>query len=154
MAQEPQVIGLVKSLVEDFLLACRLELIEFSWRFEGRNLVLMIITDKPEGGITLGACSQINRQLADIIEEKDLIRQSYVLEVSSPGLDRPLKNKNDFMRCTNKPVHVFLNEMAEGKSEWEGIIAAVGDMSVRLDAKGQMIELPLSKINWAKRVIN
>jgi ribosome maturation factor RimP len=151
---ESAITGQCAAIIEDYLKARNLELVELIHRFEGSGLVLRIIVDKPHGGITIGECGSLNRDIARLLDEKDLIAQSYTLEISSPGLDRPLKSRNDFMRCMNKPVHVFLNEMVDNKMEWEGIIAAVTEMAVTLDNEGRAIELPLSKINWAKQIIN
>lgn len=145
--------GQLKSLIQDFLLIKSVELIEFSSRFEGRGVVLKLIIDKPQGGITVGECSELNRAISRLLDEQNLITQSYALEISSPGLDRPLVSKNDFFRCMNKPVHVFLKEMIDGKWEWEGTIAAVTETAVSLESGSRIRELPLTKINKAKQII-
>lgn len=150
---ESAITGQCKAMIEDYLKAKNIDLIEFIHRFEGRDLVLRILVDTPLGGISVGECSQLNRDISLLLDEKDMIAQSYFLEISSPGLDRPLKSRSDFLRCMNKPVRFFLNEMVQNKMEWEGTITAVGDATVSLDNKGQMIEVPLSKINRAKQII-
>jgi len=147
------VINELKSVLSDFLKIQELDLVDLIYRYEGRDLILRILVDKPEGGITLEECTQLNRQISDILDEKDLLQTRYVLEVSSPGLDRNLKTKSDFRRCLNRRVRFFLNEAVNGKIEWEGIITAVKDDVLYIDISGQTLEIPLSKITKAKQIV-
>ncbi len=149
-----QAAGQSRTIIEDYLKARGLDLVELVSRFEGGDLVMRILVDKPQGGITIGECSSLNRDISRLLDERDLSAHGYVLEISSPGLDRPLKTRNDFMRCINKPVHVFLNETVENKLEWEGVITSVGEASVTLEVNGAAIEVPLSAINKGRRILN
>lgn len=148
-----QAAGQCRTIIEDYLKARNLDLVELVSRFEGRDLVLRILVDKPQGGITIGECSSLNRDISRLLDERDIMTQGYTLEISSPGLDRPLKTRNDFMRCMNKPVHVFLNEMVENKLEWEGVITSVGEALVTLQVNGTAVEVPLSAINQGRRIL-
>jgi ribosome maturation factor RimP len=85
----------LEGLVADLLKSEGLELTDLAFRKEARGWVLRIFMDKP-GGVTLDDCTEISRQLGDQIEVEDLIPHSYTLEVSSPGLERPLKKEKDF----------------------------------------------------------
>ncbi len=78
----------------------------------------------------------------------------YILEVSSPGLDRPLKTKSDFLRCINRKAKFFLLESIKGKIELDGIITKVEDDSVYIDIDGDIIEIPLVKVNKAKQLLS
>ncbi len=149
----PEIIEELKAIATDYLKNQNLELVDFAYRYEGRDIVLSIISDRPEGGITLGECAVINKEISRMLYEKYLLQQRYILEVSSPGLDRPLKTKNDFMRCINRTVKVFLSEAIEGKLEWDGIIGKIGEDSVFLEIKDRTIEIPLSRIIKAKQII-
>ena len=80
-----------------------------------------------------------------------LISGDYVVEVSSPGLDRSLKNRKDFMRVTGREVRFFLNTMVENKLEQAGIVVEVHDDRVGIDSKGRRIEIHFEKINKAKQ---
>jgi len=144
----------LKSIINDFLKAKDLDLVDLIYRYEGRNLVLRIFVDKPEGGISLDECAQLNSDISRILDEKDLLQERYILEVSSPGLDRPLKNKHDFLRCINRNVRFFLKESINGKLELVGIITKVEDDSVYIDIKGNIIQILISKITNAKQIIN
>ncbi len=142
-----------KSFLADFLKTRNLDLIDVIHRYEGRDLFLRILVDKPEGGISLGECALLNRALSDILDERNILEQRYILEVSSPGLDRPLKTENDFSRCLNKRVRFFLNEFINGKLEWDGIINNVSGGTVYIDVGKVTIQAPLDKINKAKQII-
>jgi ribosome maturation factor RimP len=143
----------LKVIIEDYLKSQSLDLVDFIYRYEGRNLVLCILIDKPEGGISLGECAFHNQNISRILDEKNILQIRYILEVSSPGLDRPLKTKSDFLRCINKRVKCFLSEATKDKIELDGMIIKVEDDSVYIDIDGDTIEIPLAKINKAKQII-
>ena len=128
------------------------ELVEFMHRYENRDLVLRLLVDRPEGGITMDECARLNRSLGELLDEKDIIPVRYVLEVSSPGLDRTLISRRDFTRCLNKQAVFFLNQQVNGKLQVQGAITSAGDTSVFIDDAGQVLEIPLTKINKAKLV--
>ena len=141
------------AVIADYLAGHGLDLIELIYRREGRGQVLRVLADRPEGGISLGECAQLNRELGSLLDEKDILQEGYVLEVSSPGLDRPLREKKDFLRCKDKAVKFFLKEQLEGKLEWDGLITAVDDEAVHIDSFGRQLRIPLAKINKAKQIL-
>ena len=143
----------LRAFLEDFLKSRSLDLIEVIHRYEGRDLVLRILLDKPEGGISIGECAGLNRAISDLLDEKNILQEKYILEVSSPGLDRPLETENDFSRCLNKQVKFFLSDFINGKLEWDGVIAKVSKGIVYVDTAVGTMEVPLDKINKAKRII-
>lgn len=143
----------LNALIGSCLSRQNLELVDLICRHEGESLVLGILVDTPGGGITLGECALVNRQLSALLEEKNIIVGNYVLEVSSPGLDRSLKTQKDFSRCLNKEAVFFLNDLAGGKCQWQGVISKVDDQSVFIDNAGKILEIPLIKINKARLVI-
>jgi ribosome maturation factor RimP len=148
--------GLIKELEELislFLGRQVLELVDLAYNYEGRNFTLRILADKPGGGITLGECALLNRQLRVFLDEKNIIDGDYVLEVFSPGLDRPLTKQKDFLRCLNKEAVFFLNDLVNGKLQWQGLISKVDEHSVFIQNGGQILEVPLIKINKAQLVI-
>ncbi|MCX5694055.1 MAG: hypothetical protein NT014_02795 [Candidatus Omnitrophica bacterium] len=108
---------------------------------------------KAQGAITLQECAIACRQIKDLLEEKNIIDTDYVLEVSSPGLDRLLKSQKDFLRVLNKEVVFFLKELVSGKCQWQGLICKVSDNSVFVQTPGEILEISLTKINKAKLVI-
>jgi len=143
----------LNNIIEDYLKNQNLDLVDLIYRYEGRDLVLRILVDKPQGGISVGECAHLNSEIGRIVDEKDILQQNYILEVSSPGLDRALKTKNDFTRCLNKELRVFLREPINGKFELEGIINKVEDDLVYFDVKGSTVEIPILNINRAKQIV-
>jgi ribosome maturation factor RimP len=87
------------------------------------------------------------------LDAEDIIKNRYILEVSSPGLDRLLKTKSDFLRCINRRLRFFLKGPINGKVELEGIIKEVKDDGVAVDTGGLVVEIPLAQINMAKQII-
>jgi len=144
--------NVLQDFIAEFLRSKGLDLVEIVSRYEGRDLVVRILTDKPEGGITVGECASLNRELGLILDEKDIIQEKYTLEVSSPGLDRPLKIKSDFLRCLNKQARFFLNSEVNGKMELEGGINKADDNAVYVQTALELVEVPLSSINKAKLI--
>jgi len=129
------------------------ELIDLICRFEGKNLIIKIFADKLEGKITLGECALLNRKIKQALEEKNLIVVDYILEVSSPGLDRVLKTEKDFAHCLNQEAVFYLNDLVLGKLQWQGIINRVGSQSVFISNLQEVLEIPLIKINKAQLII-
>ncbi len=146
--------GELKIVIGDYLREKGIDLIDLTYRYEGRGLVLRILVDKTERGISLDECACLNNQLSIILDEKDILKERYILEVSSPGLDRPLKTKSDFLRCINRNVRFFLREPISDRLELEGIISDVRDDSVYIDIGKGVVEITLSKIAKAKQILD
>lgn len=147
------VINELEAFLSDFLRGRGLDLVELIYRYEGRDLYLRVLADKPGGGISLGECALLNRELSDVLDEKNILQDRYILEVSSPGLDRPLKAENDFLRFLNKSVKFFLSDKISGKLEWDGVIQRVSDGKVYIETTAGSLEIPLDKINKARQII-
>jgi ribosome maturation factor RimP len=149
--------SLIKEL-EYLILPCfasaNVELIDLICRQEGRKLIIRILADYPQDGITLDECAMLNRRLGELLDEKNIIPCEYILEVSSPGLDRSLKRKKDFLRCLNREVVFFLNDFIDGKCQWQGVVAKADEACVFIQSAEKIIEIPLTKINKAQLVIN
>lgn len=127
-------------------------LVDIVVRQGAQELSLNLFADRPQGGINLEECSLLNRLMRQGLDEKKILNGQYALEVSSPGLDRPLKTKADFIRCLNKQAVFFLNDLINGKLQWQGVIKKVGEAAVFIEQEGEDLEIPLIKINKAKLV--
>ncbi|MDD5595725.1 MAG: ribosome maturation factor RimP [Candidatus Omnitrophica bacterium] len=147
------IINELTNIISTFFNEQGLELVELIYRREATGMVLRVLADRPEGGINVGDCAFLNREISRILDEKNIIEESFLLEVSSPGLDRPLRTKNDFVRCMNRNATFFLNDPVEGKVEWVGKINQVDEATVIIDTKGKVLTIPLSKINKARQEI-
>ena len=99
---------------------------------EGRDYYLRVYADK-EGGITINDCEIVNRALGDLLDKDDYIDDAYILEVSSPGLTRPLKKENDFKRSIGKLVEIKTFAKVNGAKEFEGILKAYDADTVTIE---------------------
>jgi ribosome maturation factor RimP len=129
-----------------------LELVDVEYKKLGKIWTLRVFIDS-EQGVTVDDCQKISRQISDIIEIDDLISNPFVLEVSSPGLDRPLKKEQDFLRFKNKKVQVKTFSPIENRKKFRGIIQDCKDNTLFLDEEGVSIEISLDKISQAKPII-
>lgn len=143
----------LRNNISDFFTGQGLELVDLIYRYEGKNLFLRILCDRPEGGITMDECARINEELGRLLDEKNIIGSPYILEVSSPGVDRPLRTKGDFLRCLNRRALFFLREPLNGKLEWQGIISKVTDEAVEVEIDGNIIVIALVNISKAKQIV-
>jgi ribosome maturation factor RimP len=130
-----------------------IELVELVSVRTRKNLLLRLLVDRIDGRISLGDCTKLNNKLRDYLDTTNIAGPDYILEVSSPGADRPLRVKKDFLRCLNREVKIFLNEAINGKIEVTGIIVNVGEDNVGIDVKGRIMEVPLANISSGKQVI-
>ena len=99
---------------------------------EGSDYYLRVYADK-EGGITINDCEIVNRALGDLLDKDDYIDDAYILEVSSPGLTRPLKKENDFKRSIGKLVERKTFAKVNGAKEFEGILKAYDADTVTIE---------------------
>ena len=148
-----EVVAQLEELIGEYLLDQGLVLVELIYRHEGRDLFLRVLADWPRGGITVGECSRLNRELGAMLEEKNILQDRSIMEVSSPGLDRPLKNEFDFTRCLNRRARFFLNAAIKDRIEWVGVITEVKNNVVFVAIDNAMLEIPLSSINKAQQII-
>lgn len=109
----------------------RFELVDVEFVKEAGTWFLRVYIDKP-GGITIDDCELISRALSDELDEKNFIEESYILEVSSPGLGRPLKKEKDFIRSQGESVEVKLFRPVEKQKEFTGILKAWDKDSITL----------------------
>lgn len=117
------------------------ELVELSISGNARRYILRLFVDRPEG-ISIGECAQLSRDLADVLDTHDPIEASYTLEVSSPGLTRPLKTKRDFERALGKVIRL----VARSGHDHQGTLKAVDDSVVTLDIEGEPLSIALDEV--------
>lgn len=146
-------INVLRQVVGEYLAARALELVDLLLIRQGRELSLRVLVDKPEGGISLGECASLNSEIGNLLDEKGVMEESYVLEVSSPGLDRPLSTKADFLRCVGREARFFMRTPLEGKLEFEGRIEKADDTHVYVYTRGATVALALADIAKAKQII-
>jgi len=140
---------LIKQLTEEL----STELVEWNLKKRGKTVVIDIIADKLKGGITIDECTSINKQVVRGVEEKQWFGDNFVVEVSSPGLDRTLKTFNDFARAVGRKVRVHLNGPVEGKVEYHGKILELQDNEILIQNNDKTIIIPLECITKAVQII-
>ena len=127
-----------------------IEVVDIEVAGRARKPILRVFIDK-ETGVTLGDCERLSRGLSAVLDVEDPIKGSYVLEVSSPGLDRPLRKLRDFEINTGKLVRVITKESIDKQSFFVGRIAEVRDgmITLTLDNKSVII-IPFEQISKAR----
>lgn len=118
------------------------ELVDVEYVKEAGNWYLRFYIDK-EGGITINDCETVSRLFSDKLDELDFISDAYIMEVSSPGLGRPLKKEKDFQRSMGKEIEIRTYRPVEKQKEFYGILSAYDDKSVTItleDNKTQVFQ--------------
>lgn len=121
----------VEKIVEELLEGTNIELVTVEYVRE-KDWYLRVFIDK-EGGIELDDCQELSGRLGDILDEKDVIKGAYMLEISSPGLDRELKKEKDFRREQGKKVDVSLYAAEDGNKVLVGVLNGYDGDNVTID---------------------
>ena len=120
-----------EELLEPIVSEAGFELVDVEYVKEAGTWYLRAYIDKP-GGITVDDCEAVSRRFSDILDEKDYIEDSYIFEVSSPGLGRPLKKEKDFQRSLGEDVEIRTYRPIEGQKEFEGVLKAFDKNTVTI----------------------
>lgn len=122
------------------------ELVDLTFHKEGPKWVLRVYLDK-EGGITLDDCAYFSDRIGALLDEENLIDRSYVLEVSSPGLDRVIKKEKDFIRFSGKAVTLRLKAPEEGQRNFKGTLRGLSEGRVLLETGGALRQFARSLVD-------
>ena len=107
--------------------------------------VLRLYIDK-EGGVTIDDCADVSRDLGDIIDVKEIIDHEYVLEVSSPGLNRPLRREKDFIKVIGSRIKLKMILDLDGQKNFAGRLKDYNNRIIYLETDGKLIELPFDEV--------
>lgn len=123
--------------------------------FGGRRQVLQIMIERADGGdVTVDDCAAASRAISPLLDVYDELADAYQLEVSSPGIDRPLTRLKDFERFAGFLAKVELTEAASGRKRFRGtLLGLTEDGKVRMDVEGAVAEWPLHLIGSAKLIL-
>lgn len=123
----------------------------------GKRKTLQVMAERPDGHMDVGDCAELSRKLSEALEAADPISENYVLEVSSPGIDRPLSGSGDFERFAGHEARIEMTQPLDGRRRFKGNIAGVHNGAVVMEVSGehgtQRVSLPLSGIAEAKLVL-
>lgn len=133
-------------------LGCTLVRVKF---YGGRRQVLQVMIEREDGSdVNVDDCAAVSRALSPVLDVFDPIVGAYALEVSSPGIDRPLTRPEDFVRFAGFEAKVELEENRDGRRRYKGLLLGLNEAeSVCLDVDGETVELPLTVIQSAKLVL-
>jgi len=141
----------VYALARPILESMRLELVEVEFKRSGRESVLRMFIDK-EGGVNLDDCADVSRELSMILDVEDFIHCNYNLEVSSPGLDRPIKSQADYERFTGRLVKIrtyepLADDEGNKRKTFLGTLIGLNEGIVRMKLnEGQTAAIPLARV--------
>ncbi len=145
-----QIAEKARSIAEPLCEDLGIEVVDVEYTMERGNWVLRIYIDRP-GGVTLDDCARVSRELGTLLDVEDIVPQSYSLEVSSPGLDRPLKREKDFLKAVGKKVRIKTIEPIDGRKNFKVVVDGVEDGTVVVkDASGKVWRIPIDNIEKAR----
>jgi ribosome maturation factor RimP len=148
LTRNEEIIRRVTEIVEPILREELIELVDIEFHSTGGRWILRLFIDK-EGGVGIRDCERASREIDRLLDVEDIIDHPYVLEVSSPGLTRPLKRKQDFDRYIGKKCRIITNFLIEGKTEFRGELVASNEEDVQLKGELQTYSIPVCAIKKA-----
>ena len=143
---------LVANLIEPVLKESNIELVDIEYKKTSKNWILRVFIDKDQG-VTVNDCQKLSREIKDLIEINELIANHYILEVSSPGLDRPLKRKTDFLRNKGKRVRIKTYSLINNNKTNAGTVRDCSNNTLFLEDKKNVLEISLSDIAQATLIV-
>lgn len=128
------------------------ELVDVEFVKEGGRWFLRIFIDKP-GGVGLDDCQAVSEQVDRLLDEKDPIEHSYTLEVSSPGIERPLKKQSDYERFKGHLVSITTYAPLNGQKRFTGHLTDASQSGIVLDIKGSQMNIPMEQVASARLAV-
>lgn len=152
MAQnlKPELAELLTRVIE----AENLEFVHGEFSGAHKNAILRVYIDKL-GGVTHEDCTHISHQLSTILDVEDLIPHQYILEVSSPGIERGLYKKNDYQRFAGHPIRLKTNQPISGRRNFRGQLEGIKEDLIQLRVeKGELINIPFDAVTSANLAVD
>lgn len=151
-----KVTEIVYDLVAPILKNEQLELVDIEFVKEGKNYFLRVFIDGPQG-VGIEECSRVSEPLSERLDEVDPIAFPYFLEVSSPGVERPLKKPKDYEQAIGKNIYIKTYESIDGHKEFEGCLKAFDEETITMMIKVKNIEkeilIPFKKVASARLAV-
>lgn len=149
-----KIADLIYEMVEPIAAEEQVELVDVVYVKEGGQFILRVFIDKEEG-VSLDDCQNVSRKLSDLLDEKDPIQDAYMLEVSSPGIDRPLKKDQDFVRFAGHNVDISTYTPVYGKKKkFTAELVGLKDdqIVVKVDDEEE-IEIPRDQVSQVRLAV-
>lgn len=148
-----KIASIVYQMAEPICVEQGVELVDVEYLKEGDQYVLRVYLDKPEG-ISLDDCQNVSSVLSDLLDEKDPITDTYTLEVSSPGIDRPLKKDADFVRFAGHNVDISTyTAVKDKKKKFTAELIGLVDGKIAVQIDGERLEIPRDQISQIRLAV-
>ena len=149
-----KVVDIVRNILDIFLKENGYGLFDVEYQKEGKNWFLRVYIDKEEGNVSIEDCRKVSTFLSDKLDEIDPIDRNYMLEVSSPGIDRPLINDTDYVKYKGRMVDIFLYKAIDSKKVVSGILEGLEEDDIVIkDEKNQDISIPRKIVSKVKLAV-
>ena len=145
------VVKRIADLVEPILDEMGFELVDVEYLSHYGKWVLRLYIDK-EAGVTLDDCVRVSREVGDLIDIKEVVTHEYTLEVSSPGIDRPLKKEKDFVGAVGKKVKVRMSTPMNGQRSFTGYLKSFENDTLYIEMDGPPVALPWADVEKANLI--
>ncbi|MEZ5292111.1 MAG: ribosome maturation factor RimP [Vicinamibacterales bacterium] len=147
----------VRELAGEIASAYGLELFDVTYGREGGGFVLRVVLDRPgpsasaEDSVSLEHCQKVSEELSAVLDVEDVLPEAYTLEVSSPGLDRPLRTRDDYVRFAGRLAKIVTSEPVERQTAFAGRLRGLsGDDVLFENEGGRLVRLPMTLIRRAR----
>jgi ribosome maturation factor RimP len=140
-----------RELVRGVVEAEGYELLHVEYQPAGASSMLRIYIDKP-GGVNLSDCQRVSRHVGVLLDVEDFIPHQYTLEVSSPGIERPLFHEGDYLRFQGSEIRLTTTEKIDGRRNFIGVLTGFSAGAAEVDCEGRTYKIPLEKIKKANLV--
>lgn len=135
----------VKELITSYLEERGIELVDITYRREQGGMTLRLLVDNPDG-IKVNECEELNNFLGEALDKEGAISERYILEVSSPGLDRPIRTDRDFERVMGKELNITTYEPVDGTKTHSGKLIGMDKENIVVESNGVSTVIPRAKI--------
>ncbi len=156
MAREADVAALVRPIAARVAASYGLEIFEVQFRREAGGMILRVQIDRPgstaqaHDSVSVEDCARVSRDLSTVLDVEDVVAIAYTLEVSSPGLDRPLRQPDDYQRFAGRTAKIVMRERVDGQGYFRGKLAGLDGQTVLIDGEdGRQHRVPLALITRA-----
>ena len=139
-------------LADEYLPGLGLELVDLELEFSGRRRIVRFFVDRPGGGVNVDDCAKASRTIGWEMEEREVLESGYVLQVSSPGLDRRIARPRDFQKFTGSELTLRLRQPIDGRRKFAGRLLSADERGIELGVGEDVIGLRYDQIQRANLV--
>ncbi len=140
----------VELVLEPVISSLGFDLVERELIFEKGRWILRLYIDNPEKGVTIDDCSTISHAVDGVLDVENLIDRAYSLEVSSPGINRPLRKKEDFIRFKGETVKIKTKQPIDGRSNYKGMLQGMEGDVILVAIDGNIFRIPHDLLEKAR----